>query len=78
MKKIHFSIEERILKRAEYPHLKSHQKLHKYMINQMRMVRRESIENNDPDIALMFLREWWKDHICVQDRRYAEYISKIQ
>lgn len=74
---IHFATEERILERAEYPRIEEHKKIHGGLMTRMQTVRNESIHEQDPDIALIFLRTWWTNHICEEDRKYSKWVNSV-
>lgn len=72
--KIHFYTEERILADTGYPHLLAHQELHAKLTAKALSVGNESILMGDPQAFLLFLKEWWLNHIRQQDRLYVAYV----
>lgn len=71
----HFMTEENIFKQTEYPESASHKKLHNYLIKRMRDIAIETIQENDPDILLHFLKEWWLSHIRIEDSKYSPHVK---
>ena len=72
--KIHFATEEKLLKAAEYPDFDAHKKLHDGLTRRSILVGNECKRNNDAYGYLMFLKDWWIDHINRHDRHYIEHL----
>jgi hemerythrin len=73
--RFHFEIEEDFLKKCGYPDLEKHRTLHKELIEALARAGQESIWNKDPQKFLAFLKEWWINHICKEDRVFTQYLS---
>jgi len=71
---LHFKTEQRLLQEIKYPELEAHILLHKKLTDNTQRIERESIVNNNPDMVLAFLKEWWLGHINKEDRKYASYV----
>ena len=76
--KIHFFTEESLLKEISYPDLDHHIALHEKYAKRIRY-----IINNQSNASVVnffdvfqFLRDWWLDHINVEDRRYAPMLRE--
>lgn len=76
----HFSEEEEILRKANYPdlerHIKTHQKLKAKVIE-----LKEHFEEDKKEICLetfLFLKSWITDHILAEDTKYAPFIKDIK
>lgn len=74
--KLHFNTEEEIIRQINYPELKEHMEFHESLKDDMDRVSLEVKSENDPEILLRFLKHWWLNHICVEDRKYAEYMKQ--
>lgn len=74
--KFHFHTEEEIMKNLNYPELKEHIVHHKLLANDTKKVSFEVRNENDPEILLRFLKNWWLDHICIEDRKYSQYFKE--
>ena len=61
---------------AEYPALEEHIVLHKELIKKTEVLSMDFFRNQDPDILLKFLKEWWLGHINKEDRKYASFMRK--
>lgn len=72
--KIHFYTEEHILIDTGYPHLLAHQELHAKLTVKALSTGNESILMGDPQAFLIFLKNWWLNHIRQQDRLYADHV----
>jgi hemerythrin len=74
--RIHFEIEEDFLKKCGYPNLENHRILHKELTTALSHTSKESIWNKDPHEFLNFLKNWWINHICKEDRVFSQYVEK--
>jgi len=74
--RIHFEIEEDFLKKCGYPDLEKHHKLHEELIQSLSQTSKDSIWNKDPQEFLDFLKKWWINHICKEDRVFSQYLNK--
>lgn len=72
--RIHFEIEEDFLRKYKYPGLERHHELHYDLIQELTKVGKESLLSQDPDKFMKFLRKWWIDHICEEDRLFLDYL----
>ena len=71
---IHFNLEEDFLEKCKFPNLKYHHELHQEMIDSLSIVGKESQWNRDPYQFMNFLKSWWLNHICDEDRVFLDYI----
>ena len=74
--RIHFQIEEDFHKKLNFPELKRHHELHNELTQKLVNVSKKSIWDDDPYEFLEFLKKWWIDHICEEDRVFAEFLHK--
>ena len=74
--RFHFEIEEDFLKKCNYPDLEKHRTLHKELIQTLSQKSKDSIWNKDPLEFLSFLKDWWINHICKEDRIFKDYLAK--
>ena len=75
----HFSEEEELFKRSNYPNVDKHLKEHSYFINKLEEFD-ESLMNSEPSISLNmleFLKNWLYYHIEIVDNGYALYVKKM-
>lgn len=75
--RIHFSTEESLLKKANYVDFDDHQLLHQNLLKETEIVRLRSEDENNPDILLEFLKNWWLNHINMEDRKYMEAVKRL-
>jgi len=73
--KIHFQTEEALLEKANYPEYDSHVELHKKWNERTRMLSLK--ENTDPTVILKFLKNWWMEHINIEDRKYIPALNEL-
>jgi len=73
--RIHFEIEEDFHKKCAYPDLEGHHMLHKELTEALSHVSHDSMWNKDPQEFLGFLKKWWINHICKEDRAFSDYLS---
>ena len=69
--KIHFLTEESFLNIYKYDDLKNHKKLHEKLSIQIDIIERKCLIENDVSPLLDFLKQWWINHINVEDKKYA-------
>jgi len=71
----HFSTEEALLLEAKYPEMEKHIELHRNLTDTTKSMYNDVLINKEPDRVLQFLKQWWLDHINVQDRKYAPFVQ---
>jgi len=74
---VHFKTEEELMKRAGYPGLEEHKKLHKNLEAKTRSIATQISQLNDASEILKFLRTWWMNHINIEDKKYKPYMGKV-
>lgn len=74
--KIHFDTEESLMKKAGYADFNDHQSLHRELIKETAAVMRRSTDEKNPAIVLAFLKDWWLNHINMEDRKYMEAVGR--
>lgn len=74
--KIHFATEEDLLARSAYPSLEAHRQLHNKLIQENFLTAKTSMRLGDPRRFLVFLKDWWLNHINRQDRLFAEHVKE--
>ncbi len=70
----HFMTEENILLHSQYPKFKEHVKLHREMISIMEEKASEEECCDNPEYLFSFLKEWWYDHIMIQDKKFIKCV----
>lgn len=73
----HFSSEEALLEKSNYPLLQSQKQSHQDFIKRIQDFE-EDVSNHEMDIAskvMIFLKSWWVGHIQNEDKKYAQYIK---
>jgi hemerythrin len=76
----HFLHEEEVLIEVRYTDLVAHRRLHTDMMRTTMDICDQASPNIE-DLAqevLTFLRDWWTDHICRQDRLYMAHVRKAR
>jgi len=73
---IHFKTEEELCAETNYPALEEHIALHKELVEKTERISARARIEKDPDVILAFLKEWWLEHIDVEDRKYASFLQK--
>jgi hemerythrin len=75
--KVHFTLEESLMRLAHYPDLAAHQQRHRDLVAEVEAMY-EKIHNGGGAISfelLHFLRTWLTKHILNEDMRYAEHFA---
>lgn len=73
---IHFTDEEELMNRINYPYIEEHKKEHDYFVNELQRIYNEIDLGNIHvtfEIAI-FLSKWLKNHILVSDKKIANYL----
>lgn len=76
--KTHFRTEEDFLKQNNYPFEDEHKKEHEAFIAKVSDLEAK-LASNQMVLTLEvtnFLRQWWRDHILVEDMKYAVRLGK--
>jgi hemerythrin-like metal-binding protein len=75
----HFTEEEELFKKSDYPYIDKHLEEHRYFINKL-----SDFDNNlqlsDASVSLNileFLKNWLFYHIEIVDKGYALYVKKV-
>jgi hemerythrin len=78
--RFHFSTEEKILGRINYPDFTAHKKEHedfaREIIQQVQAFQQG--KKFVPNVFVRFLRDWVLAHIAVSDKRYAKYLADMK
>ncbi|MDR0623139.1 MAG: bacteriohemerythrin [Treponema sp.] len=78
--RFHFSTEEKILDRINYPETAAHKKQHEDFVKEIiRQVQAfEGGRQFVPNVFVRFLRDWVLTHIAVSDKAYSEYLMDLK
>ena len=76
----HFSAEEKMLEKINYPELAEHKKQHAILAKQVLENIRLFQEGRKfiPNSFVRAMKDWILAHIAVVDRRYADYIMNLK
>lgn len=72
----HFRVEEHLMRRVGFPHLREHQDLHRGLIERLDAIGAK-IASGLPALAdlQVFMNEWLVGHIIEQDTRLANFVA---
>lgn len=74
----HFNYEEQLIEAAAYPDLERHRRMHHGFVKWVKDLREEFSYHRRNLLGARivgFLRDWLRDHILGEDRRYVPYIG---
>jgi hemerythrin-like metal-binding protein len=74
--RIHFFTEESFLDIAKYDDAASHKKLHAKLTSQIDDIERKCLIENDASPLLDFLKQWWINHINIEDKKYVTALRR--
>ena len=75
--RIHFSVEESLMRILGYPQRDAHIAQHKVFTSFLENVQRKSVTHDiDGDEIVGFLREWLLTHIVRDDKQYAAWFAE--
>ena len=73
----HFSFEEDMQIKANYPYIKAHKRLHEVFIKRIEnFIQRDLAGENITDELLSVLKTWLINHIYSEDKDYVEIVKK--
>jgi hemerythrin len=73
----HFSTEEDLMKKVEYPETDEHCLEHLSLKTRIIYFRQKFTEGSEPlsEYLMLFLRDWLENHITVVDKKVGSYLS---
>lgn len=75
--RLHFTAEESLLKKVGYPDSEAHQQRHRLFEEQVAQMEKAvtSGEKYAVTSLVSFLKDWYMQHVLVEDKRYAEFMQ---
>ena len=73
----HFKTEEKFFDKFNYPNTVEHKKIHQSFVNKV-VELQEGITSGKVNISyeiMDFLRQWFVQHVLVEDKKYSEFLS---
>ena len=72
----HFQREEELMEERGYPEVAQHKTIHVQMTQKTIDLRKCFGAVSGQDL-LVFLKEWWVNHICGVDKQYSPYMEAV-
>lgn len=72
--RVHFSVEEIIMRLFDYPGLEAHAAEHRAFAERLEKLEQNELDKEAHAEAGKFLRQWLVNHIMITDKRYAEFV----
>ena len=75
--KVHFAQEEELMKVCGYPDARAHKLLHEDLAKETLDAWKQATRQGGVGVkdALGFLKQWWVNHICGEDKKYAAHLE---
>ena len=75
---VHFKTEEDYMESISYPKLKEHKEIHEEYRLKVALFNANyfNVNSTSPREVLMFLKNWWLNHIKTHDTEYAKFAKK--
>ncbi len=73
----HFSAEENLMEKVEYPEMEEHFFEHLLLKSRVLAFQKKFKEESEPlsEDLMLFLRDWLENHITVVDKKIGSYLS---
>lgn len=75
--RIHFAVEESLMRMHCFPGLDDHVREHLQFANQLRRLREKSSLADISGAMLAFLQDWLNEHIMTSDKEYAAHLPTM-
>lgn len=75
--KVHFAVEESVMRICRYACTDEHLVQHKSFVAKIQHMKQKSLTEDIAQEASRYLHDWLMQHICVEDRKYAEYFLAV-
>ena len=73
----HFSAEEQLLERAQYPDLAAHRAQHRVFVNKVKQFQQDlhTTTAGQASAVVTFLKDWLTNHILQTDKQYSAHLN---
>ncbi len=75
--RIHFAVEESLMRILEYPEHEQHTEQHRRFSYELMALQEKSLKADVSGEMVGFLGKWLREHIDTSDRHYAEYVAEV-
>jgi len=72
--RIHFAVEESLLRIHRYPESERHVREHLEFADQVRQLQERSLRADVSEEMVAYIQKWWREHIMTSDKHYAAYL----
>ena len=77
--RLHNFTEEYLLQQAQYPDLDAHRQLHRESERELTAALRKTTQAYEQnavrsDDLMTFMKNYWLNHVCKEDRKYADWL----
>lgn len=72
----HFITEEILMEMTEYSQFEDHKNEHEVLRTRLKILFAQSRKSLNSDALMSFLTIWWKDHVAITDKAYADHVSE--
>lgn len=72
--RIHFAVEESLMRLMRFGELEAHIDMHTNFMLKIAKLKKQSLRKDIARDTSMFLNDWLRHHIDIEDRKYAEHL----
>ncbi len=76
--RIHFEVEESVMRIHRYPEIERHGREHEEFNEQLTRLREHSLRSGVTVEMIALAQKWLREHITTSDKHYADYLPTVR